>query len=223
MMKSSNYFQKLNANRKKWRIIRERAAAKQLREEGIPPNEEEKNTSKKKAESIYPGDVYDKLTVIEQRPSKRGYAMALFRCSGTSVDCAEEVVMRVSSARYNLKKSGWCSCAPCYHAAGGAGIIWKQKAVQKKTPQLPTRATEDEQSTAIDLERLVKQRVVAFIEGRPSFVKITTLDELRETLKEPRPKLIKALLQAQADRSIERKRTRWATGYVLSKAPTNSS
>jgi hypothetical protein len=37
-----------------------------------------------------------------------------FRCA-----CGREVIWRVSTARYNARKLGWCSCGYCYRAAGG--------------------------------------------------------------------------------------------------------
>jgi hypothetical protein len=210
---SSNFFQKRNAEKKRWRLIRERAAAKRLRD-GISEPEETKTEKKKPPRVIvHPGDIFGLLTVVEQRPSDgNGNARALFRCSGGSPDCAKDFVMRVSNVRNNMK-SGWCSCAPCYHAEGGAEI-WKQQreplAVKWARRPVPTVLPPPDEA------ELVK-RIVAMIAGRHKGVKVTTTAELQTKLNEPRTALRRALRRAQTEGLIRCKRTRVANGYVLNK------
>lgn len=214
-MTEPNVFQKLNAKRKKWKLIAKRTKEKHLREGTVPTKPTKKKIPKPPVIAVYPGDVFDKLTVVEPRPSSMGFTdVALFSCSGGSPDCAKEVITRISRARSNLK-SGWCSCEPCYRAEGGIEI-WKQK----RAPALEIKVSRPEKLkialppiAPVDLEP-VKKRILEFVAGRHAGVKVTTVSELQNALKESRTMVTQALVQLHADGLLRFKRTRYANGYV---------
>ena len=67
------------------------------------------------------GQRFGLLTAVSEiGRDERGNLKWLFRC-----DCGREVRWRVSTARSNAK-NGWCSCAECYWAAGGAEVFSKK-------------------------------------------------------------------------------------------------
>jgi hypothetical protein len=173
------------------------------------------HTSTRKA-PIKPGDVFGHLTAIEPRPSVHGYAMWLFECRCRSATNDARFVARVATVRHNLRKIGWASCATCYRAAGGWEAI---KALSIAIPsdvleRLGAVKTRLSEKPPLDVDPTTVERIVSYVNERPSFVKITTAKEIQKELKLARNVVFLALHRAVRRGLLTKKHMKHANGYV---------
>jgi hypothetical protein len=194
--------QQRNAALKKFRILHERRRAKLIGAGKSPPAPPKPSPRRI---PISAGDIFDKLTALELRPSQNGNAMWLFKCV-----CGEKPIMRVSRVTAGLRKFGWAACPACYRKAGG----WKGLKDGVIGPKKPTRKPGP---------KPLPEKVVNYIASRPSFVRVTTIVELMRALKEPREAIMRAVKQGVQDERIAFKRANNADGYVPGRASTKES
>jgi hypothetical protein len=197
--------------------IRAIQAAK-ARKAGLPAPPLIKRPSYKK---IKPGDVFDHLTAVESRPGVKGYAMWLFQCRCHSA----AFVTRVATVRYNLRKIGWASCRDCYHAAGA----WKAIAalgltvpteILERLGAVKARVPVKAPTPEVIVEPTTVDRIVAFVRDRPSWVKITTLNEIEKGLSLPRKFVLLGVRRAVERGLLMKKHRRNANGYVFVRQQT---
>ena len=188
--------QERNKALKKYRVMHERRRAKLAAVAGKSPPPAPPKPSPRRI-PIAVGDVFDKLTALEPRPSQNGNAMWLFLCT-----CGEKPVLRVSVVSRGLRKWGWASCRPCYRAAGS----WKGLRGVVVGPKKPVRKPGP---------KPLPEKVVMYIAARPSFVRVTTITEMMRDLKKPREVIVEAVEQAVRDDRIVLTRATNVRGYVL--------